>query len=270
MGLTAPEKKLWQALEAGKLCRFHLKADDEDRSLRGDILGKILRGEPIAGIAPPSRPRQVYIFGAVISGVLDMSDTQTGLTLHMRICRFTDCPNFRRAQFAFLDMKRSVFEKGANFINLEMKDNLWAVKIVSKGEFKLSDSVIGGQFSANDTSFSNPGGDAIWAQGADIKGGVFLSKASVTGRVNFNSAKIGVQFAANDASFSNHEGHAIWAQGADIQGDVYLRGAVVTGCADFNGAKIGGTFAAEKASFSNPDGYAIWAQRANIKGGVFP
>lgn len=37
MGLTAPEKKLWKALEGGTLCRFYLSAPDEDRTFRGDV-----------------------------------------------------------------------------------------------------------------------------------------------------------------------------------------------------------------------------------------
>ena len=131
MQLTEPEKKFWKSLELGTLCRFHLKADDKDRTIGGDILGKILRQEPIEGITPPKLPRQIRLFGAVISGTLDMSDTDTGLTLHMRICRFEGWLNFRRAHFSDLDFKSSHFEKGANFIKLRTDGNLRFVKVVS-------------------------------------------------------------------------------------------------------------------------------------------
>lgn len=44
IGLTAPEIKLWQALESGQPCEFDPDGVNADRTLRGDILGKILRG----------------------------------------------------------------------------------------------------------------------------------------------------------------------------------------------------------------------------------
>ena len=52
---------------------------------------------------------------------------------------------------------------------------------------------IGGQFAANEVSFSNPDGKAIFAQGAEIKGEVFLIKFPYPpmGDIDFTNANLG-------------------------------------------------------------------------------
>jgi len=274
MQLTEPEIKVWQALIENEACRFDPDLLDKDRTVRADILGKILRGDAIAGVKPPSLPRQVKLFGAIISGVLDMSDTHTGLTLRLCECRFDASPNFRRAAFASLDWASSEFKTGADFTKLETQGNLWCDGVKCEGEFSLSGANIGGQFSASGkgTRFSNPNAHALMAQGAEIKGHVFLHGAEITGCAFFASAKIGgFEATGKGTLFSNPNGDALMAQGVEIKGGVFLHGAEITGCAFFVNAKIGGGFEAtgKGTLFSNPNGDALMAQGAEIKGGVF-
>jgi len=269
MGLTAPEIKLWQAIEADEYCIFDPDSLDKDRILRGEILGKILRREAIKGVIPPSLPRQLRLGEAIISGEFDMSDTDTGLALHMGFCRFDVTPNFGRARFALLNFVSSEFKKGADFHKLETRDSLWFEGVKCEGKFSLSGAKIGGQFAARRARFMNAEEDAIYAQGAEIKDSVFLNGAEVTGVASFHGAKIGGELSVKGARFINPEGDAINAQGTVIKGGVFLSDAKFTGVANFNGAKIGGQFTAKEARFMNPQGHAIHAQSAEIKGGVF-
>ena len=87
--LTPPERKLWRALAAGEICAFNPDGPKADRTVRGDVLGKLLRGEKIDDRSPPCLPRQIVIFGVIISGVLDLSDTDLkGHALAIKNSRF--------------------------------------------------------------------------------------------------------------------------------------------------------------------------------------
>ena len=148
----------------------------------------------------------------------------------------------------------------------------------AQGQVSFAGATIGGTFQCRKGIFENPGKDkngkdkhAILAQGAEIKGAVFLDDGfKAQGQVSFAGATIGRVFQCSKGIFENPKGNAILAESAEIKGAVFLNDSFkAQGEVSFAGATIGGIFACRKGIFENPQGYAIVAEGAEIKGSVF-
>lgn len=128
----------------------------------------------------------------------------------------------------------------------------------------------------NKSSF--PGLDA---QGAEVKGDVFLRNAKSLGEASLSGASIGGQLACEGAKFrhtdteGNAAGDSLNAEGVEVKGDVFLRNAESQGEVSLAGALIGGQLSCEGAKFRHADkdgnakGHALNAHSAVVKGGVF-
>ena len=277
--LQGGEPALIEALRAQKPCVFIKDGEGQlsaaERTIRGEILGQILRGQQITE-APLPPLKTVRIGRAVITGTLDMSDSDTELVLQIVHSEFKDIVEFTRAKLTLLDLSHSDMV-GAKMEVMVLRSHLWLDDINCQGIINLLGAEIGGQLSCNSKTrqarITNPEGHAILAQGAEIKGGVFLDGARINGMADFNSAKIGGQFSADSTSeyqtlLNAPDGHAINAQGAEIKGGVFLRSAHIDGTAFFATAKISGQFSAQGASFMNAAGVALHLQSAVIKDGT--
>ena len=221
MGLNTAERKLWRALEADEECSFE-NDPEEDRILRGDILGKMLRRDPINGVDPLTLPRQVRIKHATISGVLDMSDTSTNLVFIMQHCQFEMELDFAHSHFALLNFEHSTFEAGAFFEDLIVSSHLWLDHIKSTSTVSLQRAKIGGQFTSEGANFYNPNGNAIDAQRAFIQAGVFLRGAYINGCAFFNGTQVDGQFDAIGCHFFNPRGLVLGLQDATIKDSTWL------------------------------------------------
>jgi hypothetical protein len=110
------------------------------------------------------------------------------------------------------------------------------------GEVLLLGATIGGQLNCNSGTFTNPDGDALSADGANITGGVFLHNGfTATGEVRLLGARIGGPLDCNSGTFTNPDGDALSADQATITGGVFLNnGFTATGEVRLLGATIGG------------------------------
>ena len=91
------------------------------------------------------------------------------------------------------------------------------------GAVRLLGAKIGGQLDCSGATLTNEGGDALFADGAEITGGVFLRDGfSATGAVRLLGAKIGGQLDCSGATLTNEGGDALAADGAEITGGVFL------------------------------------------------
>ena len=143
----------------------------------------------------------------------------------------------------------------------------------AKGATQLISCYFDSQFDAIQTRFEmlNLRGSTLKgfnAQGAEIKGGVFLGSITATATVALNSATIGGQLDCEGAQLNATEGDALFAQGAEIKGGVFLRSMTATATVDLNSATIGWVLACEGAQITTAADYAISAVNARISGGV--
>ncbi|MEO9682737.1 MAG: hypothetical protein ABJF86_18860 [Tateyamaria sp.] len=107
------------------------------------------------------------------------------------------------------------------------------------------------------------------AQGAQIKGNVFLRSITTTATVALNGATIGGQLDCEGAELDPTGREALFVQGAEIKGHVLLRSVTATATVDLNSATIGGQLDCTGAQITTGNDYAITAPNARISGGVF-
>jgi hypothetical protein len=118
----------------------------------------------------------------------------------------------------------------------------------------------------------NPRGQALNANGAEIKDGVFLEEGfSALGEVNLVGAHIAGPLECSGGSFQNPGGIALYADKAEIEGSVLLKeGFSATGEVNLLGAQIGSNLECYGGSFKNPsaDAKALNAASAKIGANV--
>jgi hypothetical protein len=152
----------------------------------------------------------------------------------------------------------------------------------AEGAVRLISAEIGTQLDCAGARLKNAGGIALGADGAIIKGSVFLTPDSAgrfeaEGEVRLFGAEISGQLACNGARLRNARGDALSAHGAVIQGDVLLRPEdghrfEAEGIVAFYGARLGGgleaigQFAAVTAGMS---GRCLNLRNAIIAGRAF-
>lgn len=107
------------------------------------------------------------------------------------------------------------------------------------------------------------------AQGAQIKGSVYLRNTKTKATVYLNSATIEGQLSCTGAELLATEGPALNAQRAKIKGSVFLHEITATAAVDLAGATIGGQLACVGAYLQPAEGRALNAHSAQIKGGVY-
>ena len=126
---------------------------------------------------------------------------------------------------------------------------------------RLLGAQIGGSLECDGATFDGKAGDALSADGAVIKGGVFLNKGfTATGQVRLLGAQIGGSLECDGATFDGKAGDALSASGAVIKGSVFLNnGFTATGQVRLLGVQIGGNLECDGATFDGKDGYALLA-----------
>ncbi len=139
------------------------------------------------------------------------------------------------------------------------------------GDFKASGRVsfeyatIGGRLDCSGGQFTNPGGDALDADGIEVKGDVLLHDGfEAEGMVSLVGAKIGGNLECNQGVFKNPKNVAINAERLHVSGDVFLckgswgksakvtaTGFTANGEVKLGKAEIGGTLECWGGLFDN-------------------
>lgn len=167
-----------------------------------------------------------------------------------------------------------VHEKGVQVAGAWIEGQLDLSFASTKGAVRLLRCAFAEPIEADQASFNRlvlngsslPG---LNAEGASIKGDVFLSNLNSNGKVSFSGAKIGGQLSCNGAELNGRGSLAFNAEGAAIYGSVFLRELISKGRVNFCGAKISGQFSCNGAEFYNDETVALNAQAATISGGLF-
>ncbi|RZM74424.1 hypothetical protein DYY88_23460 [Leptolyngbya iicbica LK] len=139
------------------------------------------------------------------------------------------------------------------------------------GTVMLLGAIIGGNLNCDQGRVENSDGDALFAEGIEVKGSVWLRNGfHVTGRVSLLGATIGGNLGCDQGYFEGAGGESVLASNIEVSGDVLLRrGFRAVGNVWLNGAKIGGDLNCYQGQFENAGGDAIVAQSIAVKGAVF-
>ncbi|UWQ18840.1 hypothetical protein [Jannaschia sp. M317] len=269
-GPTPAEEHLLEAVQAGEVCVLgdrKLPPGDAgpDRTIRADVLRYLILG---GCEACQVQGWGVRLYGARVTGALDLSfQTARGAT-GLIACRFTDGVEAMQTRLTALNLNNSHLP-ALNAQGAEVKGSVFLGGVTTTGEVRLPDAIIGGQLACVGATLSNAGGHALTAQGAEVKGDVFLPGVTTTGEVSLSGAAIGGQLSCVGATLSNAGGPALNAEGAEVKGGIFLPGVTATGEVRLSGAVIGGQLSCVGATLSNAEGFALNVQSAEVKGGLF-
>ena len=261
------------------------KTGDESRKVRAGLIRLLLLGSD-----PKHQPHEkgVRIVGAWIPDALDLEGCRIPRDIALVSCRFDATPVLRSACIDGLFLNGGVVP-GLSADRLEAKGGVFLRGVEATGEVRLLGAKLGGDldcvgatFRAEKDAEGNPG-NALFADGLEATGGVFLREASrrrarcgCSGRSWAGpSTATGATFRAEKDAEGN-PGHALSPTGWRRTGGVFLRdGFEATGAVRLVGAKLGGdldctgaTFRAEKDAEGNP-GNALSADGAKVEGALF-
>ena len=226
----------------------------------------------------------VRVFDTQIEGLLNLQFAKIPFPLVFRRCLFTKAIRLEHASVSYLDLSGTCL-KGSKIIDLDGESITSALEAIrlkvehhillgngfkANGVVNFLGANISGQLNCRGGYFSNPNGDALYAQEAEIGNSVILKDLKAEGTVSLAGAKIAGQLNCSGGHFINPNGDALNAQGTIIDGPVFLRNHFkAEGTVLLAGSKIGSQIDCEQASFIKPNGYALIFQEAEINESVF-
>lgn len=276
--LTASEKHVITAVAAGAVVEFRTgdpAADDPEdgsrwsarRSIRAELIARVC-----AGKQPDFSPsvKGIVIFGAKITGLLDLSGMEIEFPLE-----FTDC--WFESPICLIDAQtRGIRFSGSRIPslqarNLTTKGNVYLDKgFVATGRVELMDAKIGGSFSCSGGKFLNRGAETIVGSRLTIDGAFFLLDGfRAEGQINLIDAKIGGTLAFKNAELINPGKIALWCERLEVKGTLaFKEGVVCCGEIKLVGAQVGGVLELKGTQLKNPGGVALQASGVIVKGSI--
>ena len=195
-------------------------------------------------------PRGIRVYGARVTGQLDLSFTDTFVPLLLVHCRFEQPVDFSFAKMRALSLEGS-WTAGIKGDGLRIEGPLFLNHgFRAEGEVRLPTAKIDGVLDASGGTFKNSSGVALNADGITVMSALFLSSGfSSEGAVRLPGAKIGANLEATAGTFKNANGVALLADRIDVNGNVFLNGNFrADGAVRFLDAEVGGELEVADAS----------------------
>ena len=267
------------------------KADkwDPDREVRAELI-RWLCGD--SSVSSRVDPKGIQLFGAKVTGPLDLSSCTLRFPLFMFWCCVTEEINVSSASLPGLYLNGSSVQSiSADGLRVEGNVHL-REGFTAHGQVRLPGAQIGGNLDCTGGMFKNPpqkdspgSGTALIADGMNVTGSVFLrNKFIAEGEVRLPGAHIGGQLDCTDGTFKNapqkdipDSGRALSADGLEVGGEVHLgRSFRSEGEVRLGGAHIGGQLMCDGGTFINPphddlieSGNALTAAGVEVRGSIF-
>ena len=195
--------------------------------------------------------RGIQVYGADVTGPLDLSFVNIPFQLMLRHCRLEEDLNLSRAEVSELDLQGSLVH-GIQADGLIVKNDVFLRRgFTTNGEVRLLGAQIGGDLDCIAGTFTNERGSALSADGINVKGDVDLRDGfAATGAVGLPGAQIGGDLDCSRGTFTNKSGDALNAERTIVKGSVFLNdGFTAEGGVYLVGAQIGSSFACQDANF---------------------
>jgi|CZKG01.1.fsa_nt_gi hypothetical protein len=279
--LTAPERRLWDAMETGEPVPLlkggtleecnpaNGKEWGPERTVRSEALAAMLTQPRTVGTRPP---RAARLSLARVTGALDLTGLDLGCPLELRECFFDEpvhLDDARVPKLALGDCRLPSLT--ANQLETRGDVNFDGSHIKS---IEVRGATIGGQLSLDRARLSNKHGRALNAEGAQIDGNLSCVKVQAEGEIRLVGAHVQGLLRVSGAELTNPQDgaedtrSALNADRACIDGDFFGDGFHVVGELRLLGAHIGGQFILKGAELNNPAGDAFSTDGADIAGDV--
>ena len=190
--LPPPEQKLREACARGRGCVLGVtrpKAATPENTVRAGFVRFLALG---GDDSTPVHEKGVWLSGAWIEGVVDLSFASVSGHLLLQKCRLSDL-NIREAKLSVLTLAGSNVEGGINGFgvrvtgSVSLHQDFW-----SGGPVLLVGAHIGGYLSCTGSIFEPSEGDALCVAQALIGGTILLGSGfNARGQMDFSGAKVG-------------------------------------------------------------------------------
>lgn len=253
----------------------HIRAE----FLRDLLLIKQISPDPTKEETPI---KGINIYGATITGALDLSNNRNCRPLTLRYCRFESPLNFNHSGLANLDLSASLCPAMSCNSAMIQGETLLKDGFEAKGTVDFINSKLNGTFNASGSSFISSGtsieNNALSLQLSHINNSIILSDGFKSdGVVNLQGTQCNLNLYCRGATLVNQQqdktGCALLCDNTTIKGNVDIgEGFVAIGGIWVRGSTIGGNLEASQGSFHNfaPTGQsdAILIQNSHINNNI--
>lgn len=264
-GLTAPERRLWDAYPTG--ARVVLGDDRPDgapasRTVRAEVIAALLLGgrEHRRGHVPAVRLR-----GARVTGRLDVSGGEVGCELRLEQCVLDETPDFSNArirQTRFNACALPGFDGGG----VRADGYLSLSESLIDGEIRLPRAVLSGGFRMNDARVDNEGGYAIFGGGLTVDAGAFIRNSHISGSVRLTGARMTGGFFLYGTTLHEPSGYALDGENMVVQDRLECsHGFTAEGAVRLRGARVDGTLSFDLGAVHAPGRRALHLSHARVE-----
>jgi hypothetical protein len=201
---------------------------DADREVRADVIRWLCVNRAAKELVDP---RGIQIFGARVTGEVDLRHCTVAFPLSLIRCRLMDAVYFTGCTIPRIDLESSSFG-AVNADGAHVQQSIYLRGVHASARVSLNLAQIGGTLTCEEGRFAEPGGMAIWADGIKVDGDVLLrADSSISGvRAPFHAdggvrlvgAEIHGDLDCSGGEFFNEGGDAILLERATIRGEIFL------------------------------------------------
>ena len=242
------------------------KADKEwglEREIRAEVIRWLCVDEKAKQEVDP---KGVRVYGAKITGKLDLSYVIVPFPIKLEHCRLMEDAELYETQLPFLNLQGS-WVRAITADRLDVKGSVFLRNgLHADAEVRLPGAQIGSNLDCARGTFVNPTGDALSADRINVQGSVFLrNDFRAEGEVRLLGAQIGGDLSCIGGMFTNASGKALNADRILVHGSVFLRdGFHAEGEVRLPGAEIRGDLDCHDSTFTT-----LTALSATVRGGFW-
>ncbi|MEU3777957.1 membrane-associated oxidoreductase [Streptomyces sp. NPDC032472] len=272
--LTPAERRVWEAFPRGEGVDFRESPDEPseggaswgpERTVRAEVLRALL----VAGPTEHGRVPGLKLYGARISGKLDLKYAVVDHPVRMRSCWFERKPMMYGAQMRAVVLGDSTLP-GLTAATVRVDVVLRLSRCTISGPVRLAGArITGGLFlqgavirsgSLPDEADEPP----LQLNHADISTDIIADDLTVHGQIRINGATVAGQISLDRARLINPGGIALHAETVSVGTDLRGHRLQADGMVNLTGARIPGQLMLTRARLANPDGVALRASSCQI------
>jgi hypothetical protein len=274
-----PEQRLVDAVVSGAVVDLRTgdpAADDPasgatwpaDRTVRAELVARLVTGTRTPQAGPP---RAVRLFGARLTGELDLESAVLLCPLVLVGCHFEEPVNLQQAQAVTVRLP-DCHTPGITADELHVRGALVLERLVaSPGGVSLSGARVGGHLDLDGAELTNREGPALHADSFTVDQSMYCRNGfTAEGEVRLLGARIGGNLELDGAVLTGPGGLALNADRLTVDHSMYCRtGFTAHGEVNLLGAHIGSTLEFDGAALVNPGGLALNADSLTVDLAVF-
>jgi hypothetical protein len=219
-------------------------------TVRAVVIADLLLG---AGQLRPGSVAAVRLFGARITGCLDLADGQIAFPLELADCLLEEKPELGRARTRTIRLTRCSLP-GFDGSWMQVDGHLFVENCDLRGTLELYGAHVTGEVVLNATKVRAPRGPAVWANGLTIDHAFRAQDGfACTGEFLLRGATVRGSVFFEGATLSNRDGYALAADGLTVGQTMQCsQGFAAEGTLRLRGARIGGTLSFDHAVLRAP------------------